>query len=67
MRKQIIDFADSVVNPKDEDKRLTDKDFRKMINLGIYEDKEKIDKTSENFLKSKYFKLMMQPNDERKV
>lgn len=71
MRKQIIDFADSVVNPKDEGyvrgKRLTDKEFQRMINTEYMQTEEKIDKSFKELLDSEYFKLMTQPNDERKA
>lgn len=71
MRKQIIDFADSVVNQKDEEcvrsKRLADKESKIMMFLKCMQSKDRIDKAVKKFLDSEYFKLMTQPNDERKV
>lgn len=71
MRKQIIDFADSVVNPKDDgcvrSKRLTDKESNIMMFLEYVQAEERIDKTVKKLLDSEYFKLMTQPNDERKA
>lgn len=70
MRKQIIDFADSVVNPKDEgcvrSKRLTDKESQMMMFLEYVQTKRKIDEAFKKFLDSEYFKWMTQLNDERK-
>ena len=71
MRKQIIDFADSVVNPKDDEcvrsKRLTDKESQMMMFLEYVQTESKIDKAFKKILDSEYFKLMTQPNNERKV
>ena len=71
MRKQIIDFVDSVVNVKDEgcvhSKRLTDKESEIMMFLEYAQTEERIDKVVKKLLNSEYFKLMTQPNDERKV
>ena len=71
MRKQIIDFADGVVNPKDEgyvrSKRLTDKESKIMMFLEYVQTENKIDKAFKKLLDSEYFKLMTQPNNERKV
>lgn len=71
MRKQIIDFAHSVVNPKDEgsvrSKRLTDKESKIMMFLEYVQTEERIDKAFKKLLDSEYFKLMTQPNDERKA
>lgn len=71
MRKQIIDFVDSVVNAKDEgcvhSKRLTDKESEIMMFLEYAQTEERIDKVVKKLLDSEYFKLMTQPNDERKV
>ena len=71
MRKQIIDFADSVVNPKDDgcvrSKRLTDKESNIMMFLEYVQAEERIDKAVKKLLDSEYFKLMTQPNDERKA
>ncbi len=71
MRKQIIDFADSVVNPKDEGcvrgKRLTDKESQTMMFLEYVQTENKIDKAFKKFLDSEYFKRMTQLNDERKA
>lgn len=71
MRKQIIDFADSVVNPKDDEcvrsKRLTDKESQMMMFLEYVQTESKIDKAFKKILDSEYFKLMTQPNDERKA
>lgn len=71
MRKQIIDFADSVVNPKDDgcvrSKRLTDKESKIMMFLEYVQTEERIDKAVKKLLDSEYFKLMTQPNDERKA
>lgn len=70
MRKQIIDFADSVVNPKDEGcvcgKRLTDKESQMMMFLEYVQTESKIDEAFKKLLDSEYFKRMTQPNDERK-
>lgn len=70
MRKQIIDFADSVVNPKDEgcvrSKRLTDKESQMMMFLEYVQTKRKIDEAFKKLLDSEYFKWMTQLNDERK-
>ena len=71
MRKQIIDFADSVVNPKDGEcvrsKRLTDKESQMMMFLEYVQTESKIDKAFKKILDSEYFKRMTQPNDERKA
>lgn len=71
MRKQIIDFADGVVNQKDEgcvrSKRLTDKESKIMMFLEYVQTENKIDKAFKKLLDSEYFKLMTQPNNERKV
>ena len=71
MRKQIIDFADSVVNPKDDgcvrSKRLTDKESKIMMFLEYVHTEERIDKEVKKLLDSEYFKRMTQPNDERKA
>ena len=71
MRKQIIDFADSIVNPKDDEcvrsKRLTDKESQMMMFLEYVQTEERIDKEVKKLLDSEYFKRMMQPNDERKA
>ena len=71
MRKQIIDFADSVVNPKDDgcvrSKRLTDKESKIMMFLEYVQTESKIDKAFKKILDSEYFKRMTQPNDERKA
>ena len=71
MRKQIIDFADSVVNPKDDEcvrsKRLTDKESKMMMFLEYVQTESKIDKAFKKILDSEYFKRMTQPNDERKA
>ena len=71
MRKQIIDFADSVVNPKDDgcarSKRLTDKESQMMMFLEYVQTESKIDKAFKKILDSEYFKRMTQPNDERKA
>lgn len=71
MRKQIIDFADSVVNPKDDEcvrsKRLTDKESQMMMFLEYVQTESKIDKAFKKILDSEYFKRMTQPNDERKA
>ena len=71
MRKQIIDFADSVVNPKDDEcvrsKRLTDKDSQMMMFLEYVQTESKIDKAFKKILDSEYFKRMTQPNNERKA
>ena len=71
MRKQIIDFADSVVNPKDDEcvrsKRLTDKESQMMMFLEYVQTESKIDKAFKKNLDSEYFKRMTQPNDERKA
>ena len=71
MRKQIIDFADSVVNPKDDEcvrsKRLTDKESQMMMFLEYAQTESKIDKAFKKILDSEYFKRMTQPNDERKA
>ena len=71
MRKQIIDFADSVVNPKDDEcvrsKRLTDKESQMMMFLEYVQTESKIDKAFKKILDSEYFKRMTQPNNERKA
>ena len=71
MRKQIIDFADSVVKPKDDEcvrsKRLTDKESQMMMFLEYVQTESKIDKAFKKILDSEYFKRMTQPNDERKA
>ena len=71
MRKQIIDFADVVVNKKDEGcvrgKRLTDKESQIMMLREYMQTENKIDKAFKKLLDSEYFKLMTQPNNERKV
>ena len=71
MRKQIIDFVDSVVNPKDDEcvrsKRLTDKESQMMMFLEYVQTESKIDKAFKKILDSEYFKRMTQPNDERKA
>ena len=71
MRKQIIDFADSVVNPKDDEcvrsKRLTDKESQMMMFLEYVQTESKIDKAFKKILDSEYFKRMTQPNYERKA
>ena len=71
MRKQIIDFADSAVKPKDEGcvrgKRLTDKEFQMMMFLEYVQTESKIDEAFKKLLDSEYFKRMTQPNDERKA
>ena len=71
MRKQIIDFADSVVNPKDDEcvrsKRLTDKEFQMMMFLEYVQTESKIDKAFKKILDSEYFKRMTQPNNKRKA
>lgn len=71
MRKQIIDFADSVVNPKDDEcvrsKRLTDKESQMMMFLEYVQTESKIDKAFKKILDSEYFKRMTQPNDKRKA
>ena len=71
MRKQIIDFADSVVNLKDDEcvrsKRLTDKESQMMMFLEYVQTESKIDKAFKKILDSEYFKRMTQPNDERKA
>lgn len=71
IRKQIIDFADSVVNPKDEgcvrSKRLTDKESQMMMFLEYVQTESKIDEAFKKLLDSEYFKLMTQSNDERKA
>ena len=71
MRKQIIDFSDSVVNPKDDEcvrsKRLTDKESQMMMFLEYVQTESKIDKSFKKILDSEYFKRMTQPNDERKA
>ena len=71
MRKQIIDFADGVVNQKDEGcvrgKRLTDKEAQIMMLREYMQTENKIDKAFKKLLDSEYFKLRMQPNNERKV
>ena len=70
MRKKIIDFADSIVNPKNEEyvrgKRLTDKESQMMMFREYMQTEDRIDKAAKKLLDSEYFKLMMQPNDERK-
>ena len=53
MRKQIIDFADSIVN-------------QMMMFREYMQTEDRIDKAAKKLLDSEYFKLMMQPNDERK-
>ena len=71
MRKQIIDFADSVVNPKDDEcvrsKRLTDKESKIMMFLEYVQTEERIDKEVKKLLDSEYFKRMTQPNNKRKA
>lgn len=71
MRKQIIDFADSVVKPKDEGcvrgKRLTDKESQMMMFLEYMQTEDRIDKAVKKLLDSELFKLTMQPNNERKM
>ena len=71
MRKQIIDFADSVVNPKDDEcvrsKRLTDKESKIMMFLEYVQTESKIDEAFKKLLDSEYFKRMTQPNNERKA
>ena len=71
MRKQIIDFADSVVNPKDDgcvrSKRLTDKESQMMMFLEYVQTESKIDKAFKKILDSEYFKRMTQPNNKRKA
>ena len=71
MRKQIIDFADSVVNPKDDEcvrsKRLTDKESQMMMFLEYVQTESKIDKAFKKILDSEYFKRMTQPNNKRKA
>lgn len=71
MRKQIIDFADSVVNSKDDGyvrgKRLTDKESQMMMFLEYVQTESKIDEAFKKLLDSEYFKLMTQSNDERKA
>ena len=55
MRKQIIDFADSVVNPKDDgcvrSKRLTDKESQMMMFLEYVQTESKIDKAFKKIFK----------------
>ena len=71
MRKQIIDFADGVVNQKDEgcvrSRRLTDKESKIMMFLEYVQTENKIDKAFKKLLDSEYFKLMTQSNNERKA
>ena len=71
MRKQIIDFADSVANPKDDgcvrSKRLTDKESKIMMFLEYVQTEERIDKEIKKLLDSEYFKRMTQPNNKRKA
>lgn len=71
MRKQIIGFADSVVNPKDEGyvrgKRLTDKESQRMINTEYMQTEEKIDKSFKELLDNEYFKRIMQLNDKKRM
>lgn len=71
MRKQIIDFANSVVTPKDNGcvrgKRLTDKESRMMMFRECMQTEDKIDKAVKKLLDGEYFKEMMQLNDEREL
>ena len=71
MRKQIIDFADSVATPKDKGcvrgKRLTDKGSQIMMLREYTQTEDRINKAVKKLLDSELFKLTMQPNDERKV
>lgn len=71
MRKQIIDFADSVVTPKDKGcvrgKRLTDKESQIMMLREYMQTEDRIDKAVKKLLDSELFKLTMQPNNERKM
>ena len=71
MRSQIIDFADSVANIKDDgcvrSKRLTDKESKIMMFLEYVQTESKIDEAFKKLLDSEYFKRMTQPNDERKA
>ena len=71
MRKRSIDFADSVVNPKDDEcvrsKRLTDKESQMMMFLEYVQTESKIDKAFKKILDSEYFKRMTQPNNKRKA
>lgn len=71
MRKQILDFANSVVNQEDDGrvrgKRLTDKESQMMMFREYMQTEDRIDKAVKKLLDSELFKLTMQPNDERKV
>ena len=71
MRKQIIDFADSVATPKDKGcvrgKRLTNKESQIMMLREYMQTEDRIDKAVKKLFDSELFKLTMQPNDERKV
>ena len=63
MRKQIIDFANHAVNPNDKDyirgRRLTDKEFQRMIHSEYMKTEDRIDKEIKKLLEDEAFKRIM--------
>ena len=66
MRQQIIDFANHAVNPHDKDyirgRRLTDKEFQRMIHSEYMQTEDRIDKEVKKLLEDEAFRRIMQPN-----
>lgn len=64
MRKQIIDFANHAVNPNDKDyirgRRLTDKEFQRMIHSEYVQTEERIVQEVKKLLEDEAFKRIMQ-------
>lgn len=66
IRQQIIDFANHAVNPNDKDyirgRRLTDKEFQRMIHSEYMQTEDRIDKEVKKLLEDEAFRRIMQPN-----
>ena len=64
MRQQIIDFANHAVNPNDKDyirdRKLTDKEFQRMIQFEYMQIEDKIDQKVKKLLEDEEFKRIMQ-------
>lgn len=68
--KQIIDFANHVVNPNDKDyirgRRLTDKEFQRMVYSEYIQAEDRIDQWIKKLLEDEVFKQIIQPNSSKK-
>lgn len=71
MRKQIIDFANHAVNSNDKDyirgRRLTDKEFQRMIHSEYVQTEERIVQEVKKLLEDEAFKRIMQQKNLKKI